>query len=315
MVQNILYVSLLIIIGGGFGSFVKFISKKIHSDDYLIDNQICFFSCKNIYLFFKVIFPGICTSFIAVPFTTSFIKLDYKTLLFSNLSSADPILLAQFIENSLMLVALAGITAYIGVAILDNIANKITQEQIDDIKEDVDESKKTTQETENKTKALEITIALLRVNSIIQEVDSNNVNSSNVDHEKEKNSLNQALKILEPYTDPKEHSKLLSSKACIYKRLGEISKALNIMDTLLAVRDDPLVLYNKGCYEYLIEKKDKKESAKINILKGLNLPVSEKSEIDMQKKLRDKLINKKDKDIVELFSPAELIELQKKWGL
>lgn len=297
MCFNILYIILLICIGGSFGCLAKNTTGGSNIKK------------RN----------GIATAFIAVPFTASFIKLDYKNLFVTNFLKMTPPVGEQwnnisdfsgFIEHSLMLVSIAGISSYIGVAILDNIADKVLKKDLDNVRYEVDRNH---QELEHKLKESEEKIDKLNAYEAVR------VAKSQDDLATRNKKFNEALKYIEKYNDVSLHYEMLVLKACIYKCLGDIRKSLDIINLILESRTpDPVLLFNKGCYEYLLleNKNNTKEKEKIKdiIIQSLSISCLPDDK-ERQIRIRKKVVEKKEPDIEGLFSDKELEVIRSDFSL
>lgn len=275
-ILNLLYVVGIIIVGGVFGSIAKHDGSS-NSPSYLF---------------------GIATAFIAVPFTASFVKLDYNLL--SIVTFFDKSIgFGEFIEHSLMLLSIAGISSYIGVSALDNIANTVLK------KSDLDKVK---DKLENNTELLKIDIARLKVISILRDCDECSPNNK----ELLKKELDKALSIIDEYKNidsPKCYSFLIL-EAAVYKRLNDYNKAISIVNNLIDKYPNKITaLYNKGCYLYLTGNIDE---AKKVILDAIDRKAEDN---ETQEKIRIKIITKSEHDINNLFNDEEIDNLSKKYKI
>lgn len=274
---DVLYVLGIIIIGGVFGS----IAKHDGSDG------------TPKYMF------GVATAFIAVPFTASFVKLDYNLISILSYYEGEnnKELFGQFIEHSLMLLSISGISSYIGVSALDNIANTVLKSDLDKVKQGI----------EKENKKLNIDVDRLKVISILRSCDEC-VNNT-VLYNKE---LDKALDVISKYKDIDDPycTSFFILEAAVYKRRKDYDCAISILDKLIKKYPDMIVaIYNKGCYLYL---NNKKEEAKKLILKSLELECNNN---DFQEKLRIKVITSSEEDIKDLFDTDELEALSIKYGV
>lgn len=297
MALNILYIIFLILIGGIFGSIAK-----DRTPNYLI---------------------GISTAFIAVPFSSSFVKIDYNHIFLADFLKIQPYTVelwsdvskfSGFIEHSLMLISIAGISSYIGAAILENIAQKVLPKDLDEIEKKVEDKLEKVEddishqlETSKKEKdELQKQIDILKVKELIRNHESES------DSNKKSTYIEDALLLLEKYCLYENNKDVLFYKACLYKRISKWEESLKIIDTLIdSGFKNPSIMYNKGCYTYLYNhKKDENGEAKKYITQALTMECNSKKERNSQITMIEMVINKKDEDISDLFSDDELLQFK-----
>lgn len=268
------YVIFLITIGGFFGS----VAKRDGRNEKI-----------------KILL-GISTAFIAVPFTASFVKLDYSSLQLSmlgqDIDNGTKLVFSKFIEHSLMLISISGLSSYIGSAMLDNLASKVIQQDLEKVKQDVDdENKKMTREVDR----LKAKMNFMRLNNLKE------------DSSEAKECCDDAIKILAKYNNPSQDYELMVLRGCFLKRLKRYQDAIDILKRLNEYRKTPVVTYNIACYEFLLSKEKSSvdiDKIKKMILESIKQPCTG-ADKEVQDRMRLKIINNTDPDLKDLFNEEE----------
>lgn len=303
-ILDFVFILLLVVVGGVFGS----IAKKDKCD-------------KN-----KGHALGVATAFIAVPFVASFVKLDYKTLeLFkviqfsfpptnpvsqantASIINSDGITFSRFIEHCMMLIAISGISSYLGTSLLDNIANKVLKSEI----KNLGDAQKTIQEEhealKNDNDNMKREIDRLTARELYQKILAAEKAPNNEEAVSE--LCAKTLKILEKYDNPELDYELMLTRACVYKRTKNLDKAIALLDKLIAYKKTPIALYNKGCYLFIKDKESKNHLAIKEIFyEGFRIPADGRDK-EAQERIIKKVIAKSEPDITGLFSDDELSKL------
>lgn len=301
---NFVFLSFIIVVGALLGSTLRIGKETRGSGKKLLrSNRI-----------------GIGSAFICVPFIASFLHLNYNSLLLP-LKESTP---AVFVEQLFMLISLAGIASYLGYGLLDNIASKVLQSQVNEIgleqKEAkssieslIEENKKIKENEEN----MRLELKLMQAKDYVQT--GQKYSNSDSDESKLASSrkyneaielLNEGLRSINPDTNYRLYDKYLVLKAYTLKRIGDIPQALEITKKLLEKdQSNPIHLYNVGCYLMLCDK-EKIEDVKNFIIKSLTVTTGNDTHRQLQEKLIAKVLTNADEDIRDLFDDAELASIR-----
>lgn len=293
------YVVFLIVLGGVFGCLAKKEGDK-HSYSLMV---------------------GIATAFIAVPFTASFVKLDYSLLQWSKLVSPEDtqgsLSFQKFIEHSLMLVSISGLSSYIGFALLDSLADKVMKKDIETlegkqkkIEETNNEIKNNNELLQEKNAKMELELERLKARDLYNRII---FFENQGDKEKVKVLCGEVIELIGKYDNPSLDYEFMITRACIHKRLGQIDEAISILDKLIAFKVTPLALFNKACYLYIKRKNTEGcEDIKRMIFDGFDLKI-DGADKEVQARILKKVVDKKDVDIAGLFSDDELSEIKARY--
>lgn len=312
---NLLFVASLICFGGVMGSYSRGCrdsQKKDVRDDNNGKKRV------SIYRF------GIASAFICVPFISSFLHVDFSSMTFPVPSGG----VTKFIEQILLLISVSGISAYLGYALLDGLANKVLKQQVeeidqkqqdleaeqDELKDELDKSKSLIEQLEMDKKRTKFELGYFKAVSAVDKAESMMANPDDTSSVKKKltealEAVTESLSLVERGDVTKDdYDKLLVFKAYILKRLDRIDDALSITDELLADdKDNPILIYNKACYQYILRRCQTDNSdIKEMIKRALTISVSDPEFIRRQEKIRAKVIGNKDNDLEGLFTSDEL---------
>ncbi len=317
---NLLFVASLICFGGVMGSYSRGCrdsqnkASKANSGN---DNKRV-----SVYRF------GIASAFICVPFISSFLHVDYSSIIFPVADGGG----TKFIEQILLLVSVSGISAYLGYALLDGLANKVLKQQVDDIdkkqqdleaeqdefKDELDKSKDLIEQLEMDKKITKFELGYFKAISAVDKAESMMSNPDEALSVKKKltealDAVTESLSLVKRNDVPKDdYDKLLVLKAYILKRLDRIDDALSITDELLVNNEsNPILIYNKACYQYILRRCQADNSdIKEMIRRALTIKVTDPEFIRRQEKIRAKVVGNKDNDLAGLFSSDELEALK-----
>lgn len=317
---NLLFVASLICFGGVMGSYSRGCrdsQNKASKDNSGNDNKRV-----SVYRF------GIASAFICVPFISSFLHVDYSSIIFPVADGGG----TKFIEQILLLVSVSGISAYLGYALLDGLANKVLKQQVDDIdkkqqdleaeqdefKDELDKSKDLIEQLEMDKKITKFELGYFKAISAVDKAESMMSNLDEALSVKKKltealDAVTESLSLVKRNDVPKDdYDKLLVLKAYILKRLDRIDDALSITDELLVNNEtNPILIYNKACYQYILRRCQADNSdIKEMIRRALTIKVTDPEFIRRQEKIRAKVIGNKDNDLAGLFSSDELEALK-----
>ncbi len=316
---NLLFVASLICFGGVMGSYSRGCrdSQNKFSKDKDENNKRA-----SVYRF------GIASAFICVPFISSFLHVDYSSIIFPVADGGG----TKFIEQILLLISVSGISAYLGCALLDGLANKVLKEQVDGIdkkqqdleaeqdefKDELDRSKELIEQLEMDKKTTKFELGYFKAISAVDKAESMMSIPDEALSVKKKltealDAVTESLSLVKREDVAKDdYDKLLVLKAYILKRLDRIDDALSITDELLMSNEDnPILIYNKACYQYILRRCQADNSdIKDMIRRALTIKVTDPEFIRRQEKIRTKVIGNKDNDLEGLFTDAELEELK-----
>lgn len=305
-ILDLAFVSLIIVIGGVMGAYTR-LCRDISKDGK-----------KN-----KVngIRFGIASSFICVPFISSFLHVDYSSIIFPIDTNA----ITKFIEQVFLLISVAGISSYLGATLLDGLADKVLKQQVenlgkkqDDLEAEQDESKALIAELEKDKKITHFELGYFKAISALDKAE-NLLSQDGEDLSAGKklkeglDAIDEALLAVDKSDVKKDdYDRLLVLKAYILKRMNRIKDALDITELLMDGKEDnPILIYNKACYKYLLRQCDNNYSdIKDLIKKALLVPVDDPEFKRRQAKIKTKIFSKKEPDLEGLFNDDELQALK-----
>lgn len=283
---NLIFVMVLILFGAYLGGYAKW-SRAAGEDESIPLKTILF---------------GAAASFICVPFFSSVIHIDYQSIILPIEAGKT----ATFVQQALLLVSVSGIASYLGYALLDGIADKVLQQEIEK------ESKERKKQDEN---------ILIQNNKLRAEVLYLKAVTNTESFEKtgSKNLLEEALRCINEalaiYSDDRasvEYDKSRVYKGYILKRLGRIQEALEIVnEQIRAGHTTPITLFNKACYMYILQQ-DTQESLdqiKALIRQAITLETTDHTLKQKQLWIKNKIKDDKEPDLKDLFSEAERAEI------
>lgn len=271
---------------------------------------------------------GIASSFICVPFISSFLHVDYSSIIFPVANGGG----TKFIEQILLLISVSGISSYLGYALLDGLANKVLKQQVesidrkqqdleaeqDEFKDELDKSKELIEQLEMDKKITKFELGYFKAISAVDKAESMMSSPDDMLSVKKKltealEAVTESLSLVKKGDVPKDdYDKLLVLKAYVLKRLNRIDDALLITNELLVENENnPILIYNKACYQYILRRCQADNSdIKEMIRKALTIKVSDPEFIRRQEKIRNKVIGNKDNDLEGLFTEEELAALK-----
>lgn len=297
---NTLFVFSVIAFGGCSGSYTK----KCRSAEHKKADSSGF-------LF------GVSSAFICVPFLSSFLNIDFSSMIFPIAPEGKK----KLIEQTLLLVSVSGIASYLGHALLDGLASKVLQQEMRNMSEKQNEMGEGVNQIKANYNKTNFELAYLKSTSAVDKYESL-LSSGNDDSAKKKLnealvSIDQAIDIAsgearKEFTDD-DRDKVLVMKAYILKRLTRIDEALRITEQLLEKdENNPILLYNKACYMYLLNKDNGIQKIKDMVVRALTVPVCNEEFKRRQSKIRIKVLASSDDDIAGLFSPDEIDGLRER---
>ena len=268
---------------------------------------------------------GIGSAFICVPFIASFLHLNYQSLLLP-LRGTTP---ATFIEQIFMLISLSGIASYLGYGLLDNIANKVLQSQVNDLDKEQKETKHSVaslieenKQIKSNERKMSLELLYMKAKDAVESGqrfgDKFREKGSEEDKVASLKKYSDALKFLDDglqAIDEKEDyntfDRFMVLKAYTLKRLDRTADALLIVKKLLEKdENNPVLLYNLGCYLYLTKQHKTHDEVKDLIIKALTINPIKEAHIPFQKKLIEKVLATLDEDIKDLFDDEELSRIR-----
>lgn len=283
---NLLFVVVLILFGSFLGGYAQW-SRTANEQDSIPLKNILF---------------GAAASFMCVPFFSSVIQIDYSLIVLPIADGAT----AKFIEKSLLLVSVSGIASYLGYALLDGIAEKVLQQEI---KKESQERKEQDQSIIQQNNRLRAEVQYLKAVT----------NTESAEKTGSKNLLEEALTCINEaiavYSDNKaspEYDKARVYKGYILKRLDRIQEALEIVNEQISSgQKNPITLYNKACYLYLLSKNN---SSGLDVIKSLireaiTLETSDENLKQKQLRIKNKIKDGLEEDLKGLFDDAERLEI------
>lgn len=314
---NLLFVFSIIVFGGVMGSYSRGYRDSIKKRSNTLEVNASKYGFRF----------GIAAAFICVPFISSFLHVDYSSIIFPVAAGG----VTKFIEQILLLVSVSGISAYLGYALLDGLADKVLKQQVDDIgkqqqdlaaeqdelKDELDQSKIVIEELEKDKLITRFELGYFKAISAVDKAESLMQQSGEELSVQKKlteglSAIDESLSIVK-IGDVKQddYDKVLVLKAYILKRLNRIDEALTITNELMnGAEDNPILIYNKACYQYILRKCLKDNSdIKDMVKKALLISVSDPEFVRRQEKIRNKVIGRKEKDLEGLFTDEELKEL------
>lgn len=270
---------------------------------------------------------GIAAAFICVPFLSSFLHLSYSSLLLPLKETAQE----KYIEQIFLLISISGISAYLGYGLLDSIANRVLQSQVDEINSqqketsgEIDELKHENSSMRETTVNLSLEVLYLKALGAVEKA-TTLIDSGKEDGETKLaiqkkcldaiKFLDEGLLKVDKEKDYKTYDRFMVLKAFVLKRLNKMLDALHIIEELLSKdTNNPILLYNLGCYKYLTCDKsaDILDEIKALIIKALTVKTNDEMSNKRQKKLFEKVISKVDADIADLFSAEEIEDIKSK---
>ncbi|OHT23172.1 hypothetical protein A3Q29_07015 [Providencia stuartii] len=307
-VVNFTFLTLIIIIGAVLGATVR-VGKELKLKS----------GWKSI---FRTYMIGVGAAFICLPFITSFLHLKYESLVLPLKSTLPNV----YIEQLFMLISLSGISSYLGYSLLDNIANKVIQSQVNALGEEqeknstsINELREENLKIKKNEKRISIELLYMKAKDAVasgQKFQDKPDEESRIASIKKFNDaikmLDEALLLVDKVNEYHEYDRLMVMKAYALKRVDRISEALDIVDQLLEKDgSNPVLIYNKGCYSWLIKKFDTEDEIKKLIIKSLTVnPKTDKLKTH-QRKIIEKVLSKLDVDIKDLFDDSELENIRK----
>lgn len=268
---------------------------------------------------------GIGSAFICVPFIASFLHLNYQSLLLPLADTAA----AVYIEQLFMLISLAGIASYLGYGLLDNIANKVLQSQVQEIGQEQKEAKHSIEALVNENKQIKsnekkirLELLYLKAKGAVESGQRYGEKQTEEDKLASKKKYNDALAFLDEglkeineEDDYHSFDKFMVLKAFTLKRIDDIAGALEIVKKLL-VKDktNPVLLYNMGCYLLLSKQHKDEQEVKDFIMKALTITPEKESHKPLQQKIIEKVLARLDSDIQDLFNDDELTRIREMVG-
>lgn len=263
---------------------------------------------------------GIGSAFICVPFIASFLHLNYQSLLLPLADTA-----AVYIEQLFMLISLAGIASYLGYGLLDNIANKVLQSQVQEIGQEQKEAKHSIEALVNENKQIKdnekkirLELLYLKAKDAVESGQRYGEKKTEEDKLASKKKYNDALSLLDEglkeineEDDYHSFDKFMVLKAFTLKRIDDIAGALEIVKKLL-IKDktNPVLLYNMGCYLLLSKQHKDEQEVKDFIMKALTVIPEKEAHKPLQKKIIEKVLARLDSDIQDLFNDDELTRIR-----
>ncbi|MQT66216.1 hypothetical protein GHO42_24440 [Pseudomonas sp. FSL R10-0056] len=249
----------------------------------------------------SVLFGG-AASFLCVPFFSSVIHIEYASIMLPIELGKTP----QFVQHALLLISISGIASYLGYAMLDGIADKVLRKEIE---EETEERKKQAEQIFKQQKQLRAKMLYLEAVTTAESAEKT----------KSENLLKSALKAIDEavsiYSEDKTTQEYYQSsvhKAYILKRLNRVQDALQIVnDQLEAGWKNPITLYNKACYLYLLlqDKQAGTDAIKELIRTAITLPADTDNHRKKQEILRDRVSAGEEPDIAGLFDEQERAEI------
>lgn len=268
---------------------------------------------------------GIGSAFICVPFIASFLHLNYQSILLP----LENIEAAVYIEQLFMLISLAGIASYLGYGLLDNIANKVLQSQVQEIGQEQKEAKHSIEALidENKQiksneKVIRLELLYLKAKDAVESGQRYSEKKTTEDKLASRKKYNDALSFLDEglkeineEDDYHSFDKFMVLKAFTLKRIDDIAGALEIVKKLL-VKDktNPVLLYNMGCYLLLSKQHKDEQEVKDFIIRALTVNPEKEVHRPLQKKIIEKVLARLDSDIQDLFNEDELTRIREMVG-
>ncbi|EPF7165724.1 hypothetical protein ACSTVK_002075 [Escherichia coli] len=307
---NFLFLALVIVMGALLGSTLRTGKNSDTSDNKFIGSTHMI---------------GIGAAFICVPFIASFLHLNYQSLL---LPLADTTA-AEYIEQLFMLISLAGIASYLGYGLLDNIANKVLQSQVQEIGQEQKEAKHSIEALVNENKQIKsnekkirLELLYLKAKDAVESGQRYGEKTTEEDKLASKKKYNDALAFLDEglreineEDDYHSFDRFMVLKAFTLKRIDDIAGALEIVKKLL-VKDktNPVLLYNMGCYLLLSKQHKDEQEVKDFIMKALTVTPEKEAHKPLQKKIIEKVLARLDSDIQDLFNDDELARIREMVG-
>ncbi|MER2298618.1 MAG: hypothetical protein ABS956_14160 [Pseudomonas sp.] len=283
---NLIFVIVLILFGSFLGGYAQWSRTAKEGENIPLKN----------------ILFGAAASFMCVPFFSSVIQIDYSLIVLPIAEGTT----AKFIEKALLLVSVSGIASYLGYALLDGIAEKVLQQEI----------KKESQERKEQDRNILIQNNRLRaeiqyLKAVTNTESSEKTGSKNLLEEALK-CINEAISIYSEDKNSAEYDKARVFKGYILKRLGRIPEALEIVNEQInSGQKNPITLYNKACYLYILEKDN---ASSLNTIKSLireaiTLETSDESLKQKQLRIKDKIKDDREIDLSGLFNESERSEI------
>ncbi len=311
---NLIFISSMIVLGGAMGSYARFCRDTYKGKSRKEINGYRF---------------GVASAFICVPFISSFLHVDYSSMILPIEKSTT----TKFIEQLFLLISVSGISAYLGYALLDGLADKVLKQQVenidqkqkdlaaeqDELKEELEQSAQVIEKLEKDKNITHFELGYFKAIAAVDKAESL-MSQGNEDLSVKKKlnegleAINDALSLVKADDVKKDdYERILVLKAYILKRLGKVSEALNVTDQVMAGKEDnPILIYNKACYKYILRQCiDDNSDIKELVKKALTIKVTDHEFKRRQEKIRAKVIAKKDNDLADLFNDEELEELKK----
>jgi len=313
---NLIFISSMIVLGGAMGSYARF-CRDVYKGKKREE--------INGYRF------GVASAFICVPFISSFLHVDYSSMI---LPIKEPTA-TKFIEQIFLLISVSGISAYLGYALLDGLADKVLKQQVenidqkqkdlaaeqDELKEELDQSTQTIEKLEKDKNITNFELGYFKAIAAVDKAESlisqgNEELSVNKKLNEGLEAINDALSLVKPEDVKKDdYERILVLKAYILKRLGNVREALEVTDKVMNGKEDnPILIYNKACYKFILRQCIEDNSdIKSLVRKALTIEVTDQEFKRRQEKIRAKVIAKKDNDLAGLFTDDEIEDLKKEF--
>lgn len=303
---NFVFLAVIIIVGALLGSTLR--TGKTTDD-----------TPKNELRSHKMV--GIGSAFICVPFIASFLHLNYQSLLLPLRGTTA----ATFIEQLFMLISLSGIASYLGYGLLDNIASRVLQSQVNDLNEEQKETKHSVaslveenKQIKSNERRINLELLYMKAKDAVesgQRFWDKGSEEDKVASLKKYNDalkfLDQGLQLIDEKEDYKTFDRFMVLKAYTLKRLDRTADALLIVKKLLEKDEkNPVLLYNMGCYLFLTKQHKTHDEVKDFIIKALTISPIKDEHLPLQKKLIEKVLAKLDEDIKDLFDEEELSRIR-----
>lgn len=245
---------------------------------------------------------GVAASFLCVPFFSSVIHIEYASIMLPIESGKTP----QFVQHALLLISISGIASYLGYAMLDGIADKVLRKEIE---EETEERKKQDEQIVKQQKLLRA--KMLYLEAVTTAESAEKTKSENLLRDALK-AIDEAVAIYGEDKGSKEYYQSSVHKAFILKRLNRVQEALQIVnDQLDAGWKNPITLYNKACYLYLLmqDKQGNTDVIKELIRTAITLATENENYRKKQEILRNRVSADEEPDLKGLFDEQERAEI------
>lgn len=279
---NLTFVMVLIGLGSYLGAYAKW-SRAPGEDAKMPLRSVLF---------------GIAASFLCVPFFSSVIHIEYAVIMLPVESAKIP----QFVQHALLLISISGIASYLGYAMLDGIADKVLRKEIE---EETEERKKQDEQIFKQQKQLRA--KMLYLEAVTTAESAEKTGSENLFKDALK-AIDEAVAIYSEDKASKEYYQSSVHKAFILKRLNNVQEALQIVNDMLdAGWKNPVTLYNKACYLYLLmqDRQQSTDAIKELVRTAITLPTDSDNYRKKQEVLRRRVSADEEPDIKGLFDERE----------